>query len=218
MRFCFMPLAFFAVAALALAGCGSARPAAVMPLLPQAMPMDPPDGSGMLTLNTHAGDALARMLLLRMGSGAGILAANLVELDDFEATSAFGRLAAQQIGSRMGQHGFRVLEARVASLFRMDRQGEFMLTRDAAQLLSTEYDAGAVLLGVYQVAGDRVFISARIVRIADNVLLGAYEYYMPLNGEVRALLGRDAPDAGMGGGPHEREVWNRHDRRGGVRR
>ena len=199
---------------LALSGCGAERGENphVMPLLPQAMPMDPPGGSGMLSLNTYAGDALVKQLLVRMGSGAGILTTNFVELDDFGRTSAFGRLASQQVGSRMGQHGFRVIEARVASMFSMNRQGEFMLTRDTAQLLTTEYDAGAVLVGMYKVVGNRMFVSARIVRIADNVLMGAYEYYLPLNEEVRALLGPSSLSAG--GTSHEYDVWSRYSARG----
>ncbi|MDL2271770.1 hypothetical protein LJC23_01915 [Desulfovibrio sp. OttesenSCG-928-I05] len=201
-----------------LAGCGTSSrdPGQVMPLLPQAMPMDPPNGSGMLSLNTYAGDALAKELLVRMGSGAGILTTNLVELDDFERTSAFGRLASQQIASRIGQHGFRVIESRLGAVLRMNRQGEFMMTRDSSQLLTTEYDAGAVLVGAYKVIGERIFISTRIVRIADNVVMGAYEYYLPLNNEVRALLG---PASAGGVSPsistaRERDVWARYAARG----
>lgn len=186
--------------------------------------MDPPDGSGMLSLNTYAGDALVSELLVRMGSGAGILTTSLVELDDFERTSAFGRLASQQIASRIGQHGFRVIEARLGAVLRMNRQGEFMMTRDSSQLLSSEYDAGAVLVGAYKVVGNRIFVSTRVVRIADNVVMGAYEYYLPLNDEVRALLG-PATATGFVGGPvpgssaaalaaHERGVWARHNARG----
>lgn len=231
-RIGFLPSALVCVMLLSLlaSGCASSSndPDRAMPLLPQAMPMDPPAGSGMLSLNIHAGDALSQMLLVRMGSGSGILVTNLVELDNLEKTSAFGRLASQQIASRIGQHGFRVLEARLGSAFRMNSQGEFMLTRDTAQLLTTEYGAGAVLVGSYSRIGNRLFISARIVRLADNVLMGAYEYFLPLNEEVRALLGPAVPGTAavlphtvqgsvVSSQLHEHSVWARYSARGQTR-
>ncbi len=192
----------------ALAGCGSGTAkTSSLPYLPQATPVDPPEGSHMLTANTYAGDALHSMLLSRMDAGNGILVASLVELDDFERSSAFGRLASQQIGSRIGQYGFRVLEARVGATLRMDRKdGEFMLTRDSAKLLADTHDAGSVLLGCYSEAGNTVFVSVRVVRLSDNAIMGAYEYYLPRTAEVRTLLtgsGRGARDGGD-------SVWRRY--------
>ena len=87
------------------------------------------------------------------------------------------------------------------------RHGEFLLTRDSARLLATEYEAHAALVGVYSLAGDKVFVSARVVRLADNALLGAYEYYVPLRGEVNQLL--SSGSGGRGGDA----IWNRYGRR-----
>lgn len=162
----------------------------------------------MLTANIYAGDALSSMLLLRIGSGSSIVAASFVELDNLDQTSGFGRLASQQIGSRIGQHGFRVLEVRMGAELRMDiRQGEFLLTRDSARLLTSEYDAYAALVGVYSSVGDKLFVSARVVRLSDNALLGAYEYYLPMDGDVRQLLA--ANSGGRGGDA----VWSHFGRR-----
>lgn len=194
---------FFLIMALCAGLAGCASPSASdspVPPLPQAMPVNPPPGSDMLTANIFAGDALSSMLLLRVGSGSGIVAASFVELDDPEQTSAFGRLVAQQIGSRIGQRGFRVLEPRMGHELRMDaRQGEFLLTRDSARLMRLEYDAHAALVGVYTVAGENLFVSARVVRLSDNALLGAYEYYIPVDGDTHRLL------AGNSGGA---AAWN----------
>ena len=184
---------FFLVCLLTLGvaagGCGSATTTQIVPSLPQAMPVDPPGGSYMLTANTYAGDALNAMLLLRMSSAGGILTTSFVNIHDLEQTSAFGRVASQQVGSRLGQHGFRVLEARLASTLSMvPRNGEFMLTREAARLLADTYDAGAVLVGTYSDEGGSVFVSARVVRLADNAVMAAYEYVLPRDGDVGSLL------------------------------
>ena len=193
---------------LLVSGCSSRPETVSMPNLPQAMPVNPPDGSYMLTANTYAGDALHKMLLLRMGSEGGILTTSFVDMNNFEETSPFGRIAAQQVGSRIGQYGFRVLEPRLADTLVLERQnGEFMLTRDARRVLTAEYDANAVLVGCYSNAGGSVFVSARVVRLSDNAIMGAYEYYLPRDAEVGSLLaGTSSASRGDG-------VWERHSRR-----
>lgn len=182
------------------AGCSSREPSKVaVPNLPQSMAVNPPPGSMMLTANTYAGDALHKMLLLRMGSGGGILTTSFVDLHDMNKTSAFGRVASQQVGSRLGQYGFRVIEARLANSLSMTpgpygNAGEFMLTRETARLLADTYDAGAVLVGCYSDYGNTIFVSARVVRLSDNTVMGAYEYYVPRDADVGLLL------AGSGAG------------------
>jgi hypothetical protein len=54
--------------------------------------------------------------------------------------------------------------------------------------MAVSYDAYAALVGTYADAGQQLFISLRVVRLSDNVLLAAYEYYFPKNGEVSGLL------------------------------
>lgn len=202
-------LVCLAAFSLAAAGCAATAERAPVPNLPQAMPVDPPGGSYMLTANTYAGDALHTMMLLRMGSGGGILTTSFVNIHDFEQTSAFGRLTSQQVGSRLGQYGFRVIEARLASSLSMaPRSGEFMLTRETARLLADTYDAHSVLVGSYSDEGGTIFVSARVVRLSDNVIMAAYEYYLPRDGDVSRLL-----SSGGGGGQHGDATWDRYNRR-----
>ena len=186
-------LIILALCVFSATGCASKEEppvAEVTSNLPFAMPVDPPPGSYMLTANTYAGDALHKMLLLRMDSGGGILTTSLVSLDNFDQTSAFGRLASQQVGSRIGQYGFRVLEARLGAAIQFERRtGEFMLTRDACKLLADTYDANAVLVGCYSISGGQVFVSVRVVRLSDNTIMGAYEYFLPCDATVAGLLG-----------------------------
>lgn len=204
-------LGFLTAAALIYGGgCSSARPETVsMPNLPQATPVNPPEGSQLLTANTYAGDALYKMLLFRMGSGGGIVVASFVDLDDLERTSSFGRTTAQQVGSRLGQQGYRVIEARLADSLALERrQGEFLLTRDARRVLTNSYDAHSALVGCYSNAGSSVFVSARVVRLSDNAVMGAYEYYIPRDGEVNYLL------SGYGqGGSGGDGVWEQYNSR-----
>lgn len=171
--------------------------------LPHAVGVNPPGGAIMLSGNTQAGDALGDILLPRIGSGSGILVTTMVDMENFDKSSAFGRTSMQQIGSRLSQHGFKVLEPRLASSLRFDKsQGEFMLSRDSMKLLRDNYDAHAVLVGTYTESKDKVFISVRVVRFADNAIVAAYEYYLPKSEDVQALMGASR----LPGGNH---LWSR---------
>lgn len=172
--------------------------------LPHAVGVNPPGGAMMLSGNTQAGDALGDMLLPKIGSGGGILTTTMVDMENFDKSSAFGRASMQQIGSRLSQHGFKVLEPRLASSLRFEkRQGEFMLTRDSMNLLTDNYDAHAVLVGTYSESKGKIFLSVRVVRLNDSAILGAYEYYLPKNEDVQTLMGVSR----VPGGNH---LWSRY--------
>ncbi len=191
------------------AGCSTKE---TYPPLPHAMPVDPPPGSDMLTSNTFAGDALSSMLLQRIGAENGILVTTMVNMEGLDSSSPFGRTAMQQISSRVAQHGFKVTEVRLTAEMRMElRGGEFMLSRDTARLLSRDHDAHAVLVGIYSRAGSRLFISTRVIRLSDNTVIAAYEYYMPLTGDTRYLLGQSSDPDSKGSSD---SVWRQYAARG----
>lgn len=181
--------------------------ASATPPLPHAYVADQPGGALLLEANSKAGDELAEQLLLRLGSGSGVLAASLVELGNLDKASLFGQISSQQIGSRLSQHGFKVLESRLAADLRMSKSGgEFMLTRESARLLAREHNASSVLLGVYSETQERVYVSARVVRLNDNAVLAAYEYYLPKSDDVLALMAPGGSDRARVRSSHE-QVW-----------
>lgn len=195
-----------------LFGCQSA-PAGQQfpPPLSTARVIDPPPDGGMLTANTHVGDAIANMLLMRMSSGNSILAASMVEMDKLERSSAFGRIAMQQVSSRVAQHGFRVIDVRLTEAMIINNNGEFMLSRDVCKVLADKHNAYAALVGVYTPTGNRLYVSVRALRLSDAAVIAAYEYHLPLDGEVMSLLG-SGPGGGIGAGGDP--VWSRYATRG----
>lgn len=177
---------------IALTSCASSTPEEkpIRGHFTHSVLVNPPGGSLMLTANTYAGDALGTILQNRLGSGNGILVATMVDMEDMETSSAFGRTSMQQISSRLGQYGYKMVESRLGSELRMEKhEGEFILTRDTLRLLAREHDAHGVLVGVYSVSNDKIFVSTRVVRLDDGAILGAYEYYLPMTGDTQALLG-----------------------------
>lgn len=184
-------IGLFFLVGIFLTGCGGGQtPAQVAGApLPHAKTQDPPPGAILLSTSTGAADALAAQALLRMGSSSGVVTSSMVNLENLDQSSLLGQTVMQQIGSRLSQHGYKVLESRLAAELRMDKtKGEFMLTRESAALLARDHDAHAALVGVYSESGNRIFMSVRLVRLNDNAVIAAYEYYLPKNNDVLSLM------------------------------
>ncbi|MGE4296726.1 MAG: FlgO family outer membrane protein [Desulfovibrionaceae bacterium] len=188
------------VVALALPGASPAAARATAPAQPQGYDLSAPAGSGasLMASSLYAADGLAANLAGRLDPGATVLVASLVEAGRVDRTSAFGRLVAHQVGSRLAAHGLAVLEPRLrAALAMRPDKGELLLSRDTAALLHDTLGAHAALLGMYQVTPDAVYVSLRLVRLSDRAGVAAYEYTVANAGAVRRLL---APEDGVAGG------------------
>ena len=206
----FVPALLLLLSLTALSGCQSTPDQSNPPPLPQARVIDPPEGAAMLSANTYAGDAIANILLKRMSSGSSILAASMVNMDKLDQSSTFGRVAMQQVCSRVSQHGFRVIDVRLTEAMIINNNGEFMLSRDVCKILASQHDAYAVLVGVYTPSGNKMYVSVRALRLTDAAVLAAYEYYLPLTGETMDLL----LSGGGGYGGSGDASWGRYAARG----
>ncbi|BFR48111.1 hypothetical protein RVX_R11720 [Nitratidesulfovibrio sp. HK-II] len=175
-------------AAPARADAGPVGAAARQPAAPDAVLVNPPEGSELLNANTYAADALHAVMASRVSTGSPILVATLADVDNLERSTPFGRVTMQQVASRLGQHGYRVLEVRMGRAMTFSQQGEFLLSRDATRLMQSEYDAQAALVGTYSVTGGTAYVSLRVVRLDDAAVMAAYEYHLPVRGDARRLM------------------------------
>lgn len=58
-------------------------------------------------------------------------------------------------------------------------KGEFMLSRDLREISRT-HNASAVVVGTYADEGDRLYVSARIVRPTDSIVISAADFGIPM--------------------------------------
>ncbi|WMW66508.1 FlgO family outer membrane protein [Nitratidesulfovibrio liaohensis] len=172
----------------ALADAGPVGAAARQPAAPEGVLVNPPEGSELLNANTYAADALHAVMASRVSTGSPILVATLADVDNLERSTPFGRVTMQQVASRLGQHGYRVLEVRMGRAMTFTPQGEFLLSRDATRLMQSEYDAQAALVGTYSLAGGTAYVSLRVVRLDDAAVMAAYEYHLPVRGDTRRMM------------------------------
>lgn len=158
---------------------------APLPVLPPI-----PAYTNILESSYMAADALAQIIYERdFMLEYPIVAASFVNINKLTESSTLGRLLPEYIGSRLAQYGFNIIEIKLRqdSVFIKKDSGEFMLTRDLRHLNPTR-DIHSVLVGTYAVADQFVFVSARLVKVQDNAVIAGYNFEIPIDPVVRALL------------------------------
>lgn len=117
-----------------------------------------------------------------------ILVASLVNVANLQQSSNLGRIISEQISSRLSQMGYETREMKFRGSFLIRRgQGEFVLSR-ALLDISKEQEAQAVVAGVYAVAKTGVYLTLKLIRAEDSVVIGSYDYRLPLGPDAMALL------------------------------
>ena len=155
-------------------------------------------GSDLDDISYTAGDMLERNLLYYLDRTLPILSTSFVNLDNLKETSAFGRLVGVQIASRFSQHGYRVIDIRLSNgkVLVQERNGELVLSRDMKRI-NNRQDAQAILVGTYTIAGNRAFVSTRLVSTLDNVILSSYNFSIKMDDLLKALAQKNLNSAAV---------------------
>lgn len=120
--------------------------------------------------------------------GRPLLTGTFVDVSSLEDSSPLGRIVSEQISSKFAQEGHRIIELKMRrNVFIKQRGGEFMLSREVRDLSQT-HNAAAVIAGTYAVGRRNVYVSARLIRADDNLVLAAHDYVLPLGPDTRELL------------------------------
>lgn len=109
-----------------------------------------------------------------------IIVASFVDINNLQASSTFGRIMAEQVGSRFAQKGYKVIEMKLRqnSVFVEAGSGEFLLSRDLKDI-SLNHDASAVVVGTYARSRDKIYVSTRIVNPENSVIIASFDYGIP---------------------------------------
>ena len=146
----------------------------------------PPVGDALIQLNHQAADALLQGVSLHPHQP--VLIATLVDLDDLERSSRWGRLASEHVAARLANRGVRVKELKLRQqIFMAQASGALLLSREVTEL-SLEHDAQAVVVGTYTVAGDTVYVSIKLIRPEGNTVVSAHDYSFALSERNRPLM------------------------------
>jgi TolB-like protein len=139
----------------------------------------------------NAADALMRNLGHFPDLKKPILVATLVNINDLQSSSAFGRMTSEQIASRLANSGLPVAEIKLREAILVEEgRGELMLSRDARAIAKSR-GAQALVVGTYAIGRDAVFVNARLVSAVDGRILSSHDYVVPMTRDVAALINSD---------------------------
>ena len=118
-----------------------------------------------------------------------ILITTLVNNDNLDDTSSFGRSFQNNIIAGFVKRGYAVKEVKLRrNLLVEERKGEFMLTRDLRELAAKQ-QAQAIVVGTYTLANRTMYLSVRLVSPHNQAIRGAYEDKLYLDDNNLRLLG-----------------------------
>lgn len=117
-----------------------------------------------------------------------MIAATFVSIDNLSQSSTLGRISSEIMASALSRQGMQVREVKMRdSMFIEESVGELILSRQV-QRLSAQHNARSILMGTYAQGQDYIYVSARVVRAGDAMVLGSADFRLPLNYNTRSLL------------------------------
>lgn len=144
--------------------------------------------TNMIAETHRAADKLTAQASYLQNDLKPILVTSVANITDLDTSSALGLMISEQIGDRISQFGFPVVDLRTRKDIKIrEESGEFMLSRDV-QKISRQHAAGAVLVGTYAAGRNTVYVSVRLVRPDDNRILASYDFGLPMGPDVSKLV------------------------------
>jgi len=118
-----------------------------------------------------------------------ILVSTLVNNEDLQQTSPFGRSFQNNLIAGFAQRGYAVKELKLRrDLLIKLHQGEFMLTRNLAEMAPVQR-AQAVVVGTYTLVNRVLYLSVRLVSPTNQAIRGVYEDKIYLDEDTLRLFG-----------------------------
>ncbi len=142
--------------------------------------------------NYEATDSLSIQLKERKAENeptvSPVIVVSVVNMNQLNKTSAFGRLISEQLSARMSQLKYNVVELKLRNdILVKNNQGEFLLTREIKDIADS-VNAQAVLVGTYAENTNDVYVNLKIVRPSNNVVLAGYSYAIPKAANIKGML------------------------------
>ncbi len=139
-------------------------------------------------VNHRAADRITASPLIPIDRNLPVLISTIVNIDALNQSSRFGRLVSEQIATRLTNQGFSVVEMKMRSnVLIKEETGELLLSRDV-RALSKTHQAQVVVVGNYAVGSAFVYVTLKVINVADNRVISADNYALPLTRNIKALL------------------------------
>ena len=158
-----------------------------------ALVLQPVRDTNIVAESYLAGDRLLAIALPELNEHKSLLVASFINIDRSRESSSFGQIVADQISSRITQKGYRVLEQKIpVGGFTQGSAGNSVLS-PGVRKLAQFHDVQAIVVGTYAMAKSKVYVNARIIRVADDIILASYDYSLFMGENFKAMLTTNFP-------------------------
>ena len=118
-----------------------------------------------------------------------VLVATVVNVNNLTRSAPLGRTLSEQYASHMSALGFHVKEVKLrGDIFVKEGAGELLLSRELKDI-ARQHNAAMVLVGTYSPAANYTYVSIKLVRTEDSRIIRGYDYALPMDRDVKRLLG-----------------------------
>jgi TolB-like protein len=118
-----------------------------------------------------------------------VLVATVVDVNDTTRSAPLGRTLSEQYATNMAMAGFNVKEIKLrGTVFVREGTGELLLSREVRDI-ARQHNAVMVLVGTYSPASAYTYVSMKLVRTEDSRIIRGYDYALPMDRDVKRLLG-----------------------------
>lgn len=151
-------------------------------------PEEPPLGPELILANQRAADRLYRGVAYEVLAPAPILVAGFADERALDQPSLLGRVIAEHMTSHLQQLGVpTVLLPLTLPLFVERVPGEHVVA-PAVKAIAEARGFERLVLGTVAVAGEIIYVHARLVQVDNSRILAADDYTLPVTPDVAALL------------------------------
>lgn len=142
-------------------------------------------------LSKKESERLARMRFMIMGTTPA-------NINNLNQANALARQMTEEVSRYLMCKGYSYDEIRKGRFIRFDRRvGEFILTRDVAQLASQQGVGQAILAGTYVISGEDVRFTMSLICVSSGAVLAKATATIPITPDLRPMLVENYP-AGSG--------------------
>lgn len=142
----------------------------------------------LLAVTQTAADRLNEQIKKALNPPGPLVMATLVNINNLEMSSAFGRTIAEQVSAGLTRNGFQIVEVKFRNGVYIKRnQGELALSHELKDLARTS-SAQGVVAGTYSVGKDLVFVTLKVIHQNENIVLASHSFTLPLDGNIVSLL------------------------------
>ncbi len=118
-----------------------------------------------------------------------IISTVAVDINDMKKTNALARQMSEELTTAFATRGYPLLEIRKAEdIVMIEKEGEFVLTRDIKELASSNALGIAVLTGTYFLTKDDMRYSMTLLHVPSNKVLAKASASVDLDEEMQMVV------------------------------